>query len=1256
MSSEIDFIGRDREIKIIDGLLSEWMTSKVVYIEADGGIGKTRLLREIQKKAKKHKFHYQPQKEVTIALVQELTKSEWSREFVYGIREEAKSFGINLIETDAGFDFKKMAKDLDSVISQKPDAIIISLGTSELLRDGIKKAIKNDIKVITFDNFIENLSGITCRIEQDDVEAARLISKELANGINYSGKVAAFWTKGHAEQERRHKIFVDFLDRYPEVKIIDIQGIMGEGAEHNSYEKVKELLETHPDIKAIWAVFNEFARGATKALIETKRTDVVIYGFDCCPSDVKAMSLPNSPWVSTVAINPKEGGKVAIRITLSSIYEKEIKRNYLLPMQLVGKSSFTKDRDFYSSWDKTGFGWSDWLKSLRESATKSKPLSLHVSEISDFDDASLLVAENLELHISNSIRGNDYRNFLENLEELKEIEINGSFDAISKQKEKVTLALADAINQTKNTQKILLLFDTVEKLDKETRKRLIYLTTLLKNAVCIFAGRPQNTESFWKELIMHYGGSAKKIKLNALSKDESILYINKKQENAQVFLNPELSEKLRYLSNGRPIIIDLAVEFASQAISLDSLNAFTIKDFSQVSPKKRSSIIEKFESALVENILSLRHPLDRLVFTLSHVYPLTEDMICELLSVSQKESKYLYKLAADNVFVKVLPGDLGISLHDEMRRLIETYIWNKIDRDKIRRKRDSKIATNLYKNRFISMKSNIEAVKQNFEILNREKSNKTLLVGLEVESLERQYDFSVMMWAKHSFYYDPGKAFNELGIIVSKLRNEKKRELAFQMIEFSKKFRRELSEIQHHYLDYYYARALVDLNQLDNGINLLNKLLGKINGINDSAIYNTLGVACTKRGDYELAIQHQMKCLSLVDKNNKEAQAKILNQIGYNERLLGNYDQARKHYTDAQQLAGEYHKNLLSENDKKNNRALLASIGTNLAYTFWLKKDKDFSTAEHLCQDARDIYIAIQRYPEIAAPETTLAIMARDRGFYEDAANLLRSAISRILELARFRQLDYGLDLCRAYYHLGWTEWYIAEEKNSNESDITDIQWDINGLERSLRSFEMSKIYAERYNLLQELPGILHQTASVKWHLSRSTNNKKLQKEARELNILAIKKSNEVKDIRYAIDAILGDAEWDYEIGNYAMVEKHSALLHKNYGNFINKYNLYFGRMLRIEADIAFKRKNYKIAFKKYGDAFLLLNEHRGFGRYTITRELDRLARKIDLLPANQLENFLSSLHKHWEEIPNNQLLLSWVSRQLLHNRMRIAK
>ena len=99
-------------------------------------------------------------------------------------------------------------------------------------------------------------------------------------------------------------------------------------------------------------------------------------------------------------------------------------------MQLVGKSSFTKDRDFYSSWGKTGIGWSDWLKSLRESTTKSKPLSLHVSEISDFDDASLLVAENLELHISNSIRGNDYRNFLENLEELKEIEINGSFDAI----------------------------------------------------------------------------------------------------------------------------------------------------------------------------------------------------------------------------------------------------------------------------------------------------------------------------------------------------------------------------------------------------------------------------------------------------------------------------------------------------------------------------------------------------------------------------------------------------------------------------------------------------------------------------------------------------------------------------------------------------------------------------------------------------------------------------------------------------------
>ncbi|MBK7781012.1 MAG: substrate-binding domain-containing protein [Ardenticatenia bacterium] len=179
MTGEISFIGRHRELAKVEVLFDLWGTNQAVRIEGVGGIGKTRFLREIQSRAEGYRIP--ADRNLTITLVQELTTSEWSQEFIRGARSMAAELGVRLIETDAEYDVVKMKNDFQCAIDESPDAIVVSLGTNEILRPQFDLASARNIKVITFDNGLTDLSGVDCRVEQDDVHGARDIAKHLVD-------------------------------------------------------------------------------------------------------------------------------------------------------------------------------------------------------------------------------------------------------------------------------------------------------------------------------------------------------------------------------------------------------------------------------------------------------------------------------------------------------------------------------------------------------------------------------------------------------------------------------------------------------------------------------------------------------------------------------------------------------------------------------------------------------------------------------------------------------------------------------------------------------------------------------------------------------------------------------------------------------------------------------------------------------------------------------------------------------------------
>ncbi len=79
------------------------------------------------------------------------------------------------------------------------------------------------------------------------------------------------------------------------------------------------------DIDAVFATWDEFAKGATRAIQQAGRTEIKVYGIDLSDEDLQMIQQPNSPWVATTATDPAEVGRVQVRFAYQKLQGKNAK-------------------------------------------------------------------------------------------------------------------------------------------------------------------------------------------------------------------------------------------------------------------------------------------------------------------------------------------------------------------------------------------------------------------------------------------------------------------------------------------------------------------------------------------------------------------------------------------------------------------------------------------------------------------------------------------------------------------------------------------------------------------------------------------------------------------------------------------------------------------------------------------------------------------------------------------------------------------
>lgn len=249
---------------------------------------------------------------VQIALVRQLGSGDYFEQWLAGAQEQADALGIELLASDARGDNAAQATNLETAVNQGVAAIILSHGQTETLTPGIDAALAAGIPVVAFD--VNAANPEVPQIEQSDATLAQLTLDKLVQDTDGEATIGYVYVAGFAPLDRRDEVFRSVLEENPGLELAATWGSVSDTTAADVQAQTAAALAANPEITAIFAPYDEFAKGAVLAIEAAGLQDEVkVYGADVSTADIAVMVADGSPWVATSGTDPANVGRVAVR-------------------------------------------------------------------------------------------------------------------------------------------------------------------------------------------------------------------------------------------------------------------------------------------------------------------------------------------------------------------------------------------------------------------------------------------------------------------------------------------------------------------------------------------------------------------------------------------------------------------------------------------------------------------------------------------------------------------------------------------------------------------------------------------------------------------------------------------------------------------------------------------------------------------------------------------------------------------------------
>ncbi|MEU4503372.1 ABC transporter substrate-binding protein [Streptomyces sp. NPDC024089] len=227
------------------------------------------------------------------------------------IKDEAEKIGVKkLLTTNAQSQLSKQISDIQDMLSQGAQFLIVAPLNSDGLEPAFKAAAAKKVPVLTIDRKVNSTAckDYVAFLGSDFVEQGRRAADAMIKATGGKGKVAILLgASGNNVTTDRTKGFVDQVKaQAPGLRIVARQ--TGEFARDKGQQVMEQLIQSKPDITAVYAENDEMGLGAVTALKAAGKKpgkDVKIVSVDGTRNAVQA--LVNGEYNAVIESNPRFG-------------------------------------------------------------------------------------------------------------------------------------------------------------------------------------------------------------------------------------------------------------------------------------------------------------------------------------------------------------------------------------------------------------------------------------------------------------------------------------------------------------------------------------------------------------------------------------------------------------------------------------------------------------------------------------------------------------------------------------------------------------------------------------------------------------------------------------------------------------------------------------------------------------------------------------------------------------------------------------
>ncbi len=284
-----------------------------------------------------------------VALVLKTLNNPFFLDLQAGAQQAADSLGVQLIvqAPEREIDVERQIQIVENLIQTRIDALCISPCGSREILPALQKANRAGIPVLIVDTRIDEAAaqqmGIRWEtfIGSDNFAGGRLAGEFIRGRLRTPAAVAVLeGIPGHETADSRLQGFLAAMRNAPHLRIVASQPANWE--RDQGYTVFQNMLQAHPDIRALFACNDMMALGALEAIAEAGKSGrILVVGFDAVEDARRA--ILEGRMAASVAQFPFEMGRTAVAAAVTILQGRPVEKEIPVQIALITRESMQEE-------------------------------------------------------------------------------------------------------------------------------------------------------------------------------------------------------------------------------------------------------------------------------------------------------------------------------------------------------------------------------------------------------------------------------------------------------------------------------------------------------------------------------------------------------------------------------------------------------------------------------------------------------------------------------------------------------------------------------------------------------------------------------------------------------------------------------------------------------------------------------------------------------------------------------------------------